>query len=387
MSLFDWLKKIAVKVDSADNPIFKISVEDQEKYIKHLREPQNDIDRSYFQYKCQMRVRGRMQTALLNLGSLPLYLYYMIIGKDNKDEAKSSPDAVFMREGRPENILPPSILNRFSSIEYNPKVSIRLSREDKRFIRAIWRKHPFSWLFLFKILIKVGRYSYVIRSYRPSSIIVAAEYSYTSSVLTRYCNEIWNVKHINVQHGEKLYTIWDSFFRFDEMYVWEKYYKNLLISLRADEKQFRVELPPSMTFTDSVETNKRVDYCYYLAAESKEELQRIHNALTAIRKRGNIVIIRPHPRYSDKDLINEVFNDIQIEDAKNTSIEESICRTKYAIALFSTVLNQAFHNGTGIVIDDISNLVYFEKLKEMKYICLQYEHNLLSQVVGAINEN
>lgn len=387
MAQLDWLKKIAVKIDSADNPIFKNSIADQEKFLDNLKESHNDIERSYNQYKCQMSLRGRFQTILLNICSLPIFLYYMIIGREHSFVADVSPDAVFMREGRPKNILPPSVLAKYNSIEYDPKVSLRLSKNDKRFIKMIIRRYPFSWLFILKILIKIGRYSYVLKSYNPSAIIVAAEYSFTSSILTMYCNEVWNVSHINVQHGEKLYTIWDSFFRFDVMYVWNEHYQHMLSRLKAEPKQFIVELPSSMLFAKVDELKKKVDYCYYLASENREQLIIIRDSLEKIRKRGKTVHIRPHPRYSDMSLINDLFDGFEIEDAKRVSIEDSIIQTWNAVAVFSTVLNQAYLNNTSIVIDDISNSSYFKKLKEMDYICLNYKYRLLSQVLGVTKED
>lgn len=98
--------------------------------------------------------------------------------------------------------------------------------------------------------------------------------------------------------------------------------------------------------------------------------------------RGFKVSIRPHPRYSDIKKIRNLCSDkIEIEDGKQFTIEESVLRTKYAVSRYSTVLNQAFHNGTGIIIDDVADSDSFKKLVELKYVMLAIEHKLLSEVL------
>lgn len=67
----------------------------------------------------------------------------------------------------------------------------------------------------------------MITKYQSKAIVVHNEYSFTSSILTAYC-ETRNVLHINVMHGEKMYYIRDSYFRYDRCYVWDAYYRDLL---------------------------------------------------------------------------------------------------------------------------------------------------------------
>lgn len=51
------------------------------------------------------------------------------------------------------------------------------------------------------------------------------------------------VKNINVQHGEKLMFIRDSFFHFDECYVWGDYYVKMFVRMKAEPNQFIVSVP------------------------------------------------------------------------------------------------------------------------------------------------
>lgn len=381
MSMNTVLRKLAVVLEKRQDALFSYDVEKQKKYIESLGQPKDEIERSYFQYKCQMQFNGKMITFMLNIISLLLLLLYLVkYGRKRKINTLSQRELVFFRDGKPGNILPNSLKEKYQTIENNPMEGILLTKSDKRFIKKIIRRYPLSWQFVLKCMIKIGRYSYAIQEYSPKAITVCAEYSFTSSVLTAYCREK-NIRHINVMHGEKLYYMRDSFFKFDECYVWDEYYAKLLTLLKADQSQFVVERPDSLMFDNSIPRTYMYDYTYYLGAESDEVLQRIAKSLKEICERGNKIAIRPHPRYSDIEIINNLFAYAVIEDTKNISIEYSLMRTKHAISLYSTVLNQALCNNIPVIIDDISNPRNYRKLSELGYVCLSKEHEVLSYVM------
>lgn len=228
------------------------------------------------------------------------------------------------------------------------------------------------------------KYSFAIKTYSPKAIICCSEYSFTSSFMTQYCASK-NVELINVMHGEKVFFMRDAFFRFNRCYVWNDYYVKLLSSLKAEKTQFIVELPPSMQFLHERKfvVKKCVDFTYYLAAESNEELIIIKNALEKIlnNKNNTSIAVRPHPRYTNIEFANDLFKQFMIEDVNAITIEESILRTKNAIAVYSTVLNQAYNNGTNIVIDDISSPFRYNKLHAVKYIFADTNAQKLSDLV------
>ena len=190
------------------------------------------------------------------------------------------------------------------------------------------------------------------------------------------------VEHINVMHGEKLYYMRDTFFRFDQCYIWDEFYKNLFELLRADKEQFIIELPSSMRFEEKEDIGKKYDYVFYLTQERGEEINTIAKNLELLKKQGKRVGVRPHPRYTDMEEAKRVFSDIDIEDTRKVEIEKSILRTKNVVSLYSTVLNQAIHNNIAIVVDDVTNREKYLRLKEMKFICLNKEHQLLSDIIN-----
>lgn len=375
------LRKVAILFERKENALFSYDIEKQKAYMKKKRMPRDEIERSYFQYKCQMKLKGTISAFCLNVFSFPLMLVYLLKGEKNVDcSKKCNVDAIFYRDGKPENILPNSLRKRYSIIEMNPVESFCLDRQDRAYIKKLVKRYPLSFHFILKCIIKIGKYSYAINKYVPDAIIVCAEYSFTSSVLTDYCRKK-NIKHIDVMHGEKLFYMRDSFFEFDECYVWDVYYKNLLLSMYAAKEQFIVETPDSLKLDKNIKNKKIYDYTYYLGAEDEKTLKKIANELKVIQDKGKYISVRPHPRYSNKRIIREMFSFANIEDEKNITIEESLLQTRNAISLYSTVLNQAICNSISIIIDDISNPKYYKKLKELKYICLAREHELLSQIL------
>lgn len=73
---------------------------------------------------------------------------------------------------------------------------------DICFLLHVFLRYPLYCYFLLKVTIKVAGYSFMITKYQSKAIVVHNEYSFTSSILTAYC-ETRNVLHINVMHGER----------------------------------------------------------------------------------------------------------------------------------------------------------------------------------------
>lgn len=377
------LIKLARVFQRKKNLLFSVDIGFQQRFIKKLGIPRDDIERGYFQYRCQMKLLGSLLTCLYNLTSIPLMLLYKKrIAQAIAPKADRGFDAVFMFEGA-DTILPRSLKENNSVRQVKDfQKKLLLTEEDLVFLNSLRKRYPFAWHFRFKCLMKAAMYRYQITAYQPEALIVSSEYSFTSSVLTAYCESV-NVKHINVMHGEKLYYMRDSFFRFHECYVWDEHYKSLFTDLQAEPTQFVIDVPPSFSPWGNMNVPKIVDYTYYLGAEQSWELVRIKNSFDFLIKSGNKVAIRPHPLYSAATNIQSVFggDDNYIIEDSTFPIEISVLRTRNAVSCYSTVLIQAINNGVVAVIDDVTDKEKYEKLKQLRYICLEKEHLLLSDVL------
>lgn len=383
MGLLRCIKKIAAKRMMSVDALFTYPVEKQVEYLDSLPNPKNDLDRSYLQYKCQIKRIPKIDFWVQNIGSIFLIgLYWFKIQKKGNAVKDFSVEAIFFQNGINDTIIPNSLKKKYDKMVYcNYDDSLLLLKEDRKFLLMIWKKHPLDFYFFLKILIKIAAYRSQIYKFQPKEIIVSAEYSFTSSILSEYLERM-GIIHTNVMHGEKLFTISDAFFRFSKCYVWDEHYIKLFKSLRVDVEQFKIEIPRALKFSKKC-VEKKYYLKYYLSDESKEDLEKIAYLLKKIKNIGYKVAVRPHPRFSNVNLIKNIFQEIELED-NSVGIEESILSSEYVCALFSTVLNQAYFNGIKIVIDDYSNLEKYNKLKEMNYLMFSKDHKLLSEFCNSL---
>ena len=312
MKLFKLLKILS----RFNKTLFDISVEDQEKYLQKLGTPKNDFDRSYKQYKCQNLFIPVWKVGALNIISLcalPLLLIYLFI-KNEKRVSRTIVDCIGAYKGF-EEIIPQELSSKYNIDSSVWMKGTYISHFDIKYIAKIAMSYPLSPYFVLKLMIRIAQYSYMIRGFNHVAIAVYHEYSFTSSILTNYCN-VYGVKHINVMHGEKLFHIVDAYFRYDECYVWDKYYKDLFISMKADESQFIIALPPSMRIDTQYYFQQKyyADFKYFLEDVTEKEMISIVESMKFAIDRGRIVKYRLHPRYTNPKVVEKIVGKSNIED-------------------------------------------------------------------------
>lgn len=384
VSVLETLRALANKLERKRNPLFSCDVEKQRCYLASLEEPHDDIERSYDQYRCQMWLKGRPASLVINLASLPLLLGFLLrrgSGKEEGDGAVGTGKrAVFVGDSSVVDRIPDELWDTYEDIVVDNKQGIGLLKKDQAYLLQVWRRYPLSWHFILKCAIKVRQYRRVLEAWNPDAIIACSEYSFTSSLLTDYLNRN-NVDHINVMHGNKLFFIRDSFFRFNTCYVWDDGFAKLFDRLRAESSQFAVSLPRGLKFE---ETSAKVtaDFTYYLGGEDIKQFDRLIDILGILSARGAKVRMRPHPLYTDGRWLEKVPPSIEVENPLEMALEQSVLSSACVMSLYSTVLIQAYLNGVPVVIDDLSDPVRFRKLKQLEFALLDAEHRLLSDVLA-----
>lgn len=358
--------------------IFEFSKIEQLNYLNSLPVPSNDIQRSYNQYLCQNHLQSRGKVFLQNLISAflvcPVLLFYFFKGLSRRKGA-TQVENVFIDQGI-HNFIPSAYKEgkEISTVSFGKSGYLKSSDLGKLF--SLYVNYWTSPLFVLKIVFKVSKYKSIIDSYNPKNIIVASEYSFSSSFLTKYCEDL-KIEHTNFMHGEKLFFIRDSFFRFTKCYVWDEHYVKLFRDLKASENQFQIIKPDLF----STERKRLKKYTYYLGNENQEELEKLATLFEVLQKD---LTIRPHPRYSDLQIIEDLFKKNQIERT-DLGIDHSINESAYVISLYSTVLFQAYINGVEIIIDDVTKNAKYESLKNLDYIMLSKKHSLLSKILTEVN--
>ena len=369
------------KLFVGDKSLFDTPVDEQKAYLQRLGNAKNDFARSYKQYKGQMYFMSARKKAFLTLASAilaPVIVIYLIIkGLSLKRGEKYQ---AISRADEHQQFIANSLLT-----EYNVnrtcwgQDAAAIHLHDVGYVVRVIFTYWHSPYLALKTVYKIAKYGSLIYKHSPSAIIVNDEFSFTSSVLTDFCSK-HQVNHIDVMHGEKLFSLRDSYFRFDKCYVWDEHYINLFRSLNAAPDQFVVELPESMKFDVERHFVKEcyADFKYYLGYYSEEEIAAIVKAMEPIIKSGKTVKFRPHPNYSDMGLLRKYVSEEQIE-LPQVNILESISSTANVVGVYSTVLTQAYFNGQNVIIDDISCRNQYESLKDLDYILIDKVKNRLSE--------
>lgn len=383
MNLFQVIRQKYINNVNLNDSKFIYGRNEQARILDSMPEPKDNIERSYNQFRCQFLIHS-MNPVFLQAGAL-LLLFYKRWATPQKTGLIEQKELVCMLDGIGKSRIPQSLTKKYGSIGYCSDVEhYVLNREDYRwFINNIRRRYPFEFFFQLKIFLRMTQYRYLIDAYRPEAIATHSEYFCGSSAMTEFCHAR-GIRHINLMHGDKVWGIRDSFFRFDECYVWHEHYKKMFLSLKAFPGQFIVELPPEFhPGKIEVEEGDKADYCYYFQIESHEEIDRILACLAVLKNRGSRVRARLHPRWSDAEYINRKAQDRNIEiEAPGIDINYSILASGHAISKFSTVLLQSYFLGIPVIIDDCSDVHKYNKIKEYDYIMLSLEHTLLSQELG-----
>lgn len=370
-----------------DRP-FKVSVAAQKKYLSAIPEPQDKVERSYAQYKCQILFWGRrfhFFASAAALFLLPIQVLNILCKKPPR--AGESVELLLLSQDMPDNIYPKELLDDFlSKRQASFFEGYFFPHEDWRFFFRLVKQYPLSPYFLYKCLVKMAIYSYQIHKNHPKAIATCGgEFTYTSSLLTAFC-ERYGIAHYNVMHGEMFYYILDAFCSFHKFYIWDEHYQELLTDLRASAAEFMIAPPASVKMDlEKVDIRglKIYDFKYCLQLQDAGHMEAIASILAQLQKKGSAICLRYHPRSPNIAAIHHIFRAFDIEDPRKVGIAQSIKSAKRVIALNSTVLYQAFMSGVPVVIDDMTDIKKYELLGEMRYIMLSKKHDLLSQYVDA----
>lgn len=346
--------------------------------INEFPEPKNDIQRSYFQYKCRKKyesIFARFFEYLFFLVLTPLL--YLVIVIQSKPIRKVKRDMVYFKISDNSGIFPEKLLGKDYKIV---PIGKGFSNDfiSKNIIKEAALISHFNPAFLFKIIFNLSNYCYIRKKYSPKKILTSYESSYTSSILTYYCNRN-GIKHINIMHGEKLISPSLAFFRFNEFYIWDEYYKNIFLKHRCKIDEFYIYNP--FKRRENISGFEQIDFCFYLPSEPKVTLIKLKDLVEDLIDKGYKVKIRPHPSQIDDNLIN-IFKENLIE--KDIDINESIIRTHNIVSRYSTVLFQAFSIGKSVIVDDVTNPKEFKALKDLQFIIFEKKHKLLSEVLKEI---
>ncbi|MCK9472027.1 MAG: hypothetical protein M0Q88_09790 [Bacilli bacterium] len=361
-------------------------------FVNSFPEPKDDFEQTYFKYLCRLKYFPFYYTLIINFFGFFALLYHIsVLFKKPKDISKKTKDGFLVIKNpfvEYDDVLPEALKLKYGNLydTITPQISdCFLDSVSRECLKESFKRYPFSFYFNFILFRELAMLSYYKSNYSVKAIVFSVyERQFTSPLMT-YCCEKDGYDFVSFQHGEYLLNFILCFRKFTTYFIWDKHYIEVFDkNLRCSMGSYQIYTPLKYQRIINKFINHRIyEYyiTYYLSNESKKRLKRIANIFTLFKNKGYKCCVRPHPRHSDMELINEYFKGFTVEDPYITNIEESIMKTKYATSLNSTVLTEAFYGGKTIVIDDYSEPERYYNLKKRKYIMLDKPHILLTDLV------
>ena len=369
----------------------------EKSYIDSFNEPTDDIDRVYFHFSCleywKKKKNNRWKDLLAYLFVaflLPLYFFNGLFTKK-----RETVRAVFIISSSRESgtydytgVFPIELEKEFPDLKklvfnrYPSLFSGVLSRDALKLWLQLVRRYPLegymNWL-CFSHIMSAER---LRKMYSPKAVVnFRMEFNWASSLITKYYEDN-GISHINFMHGDYLADIRRAFVRFTKCYVFDKHYIDVFLWSRSPKGQFVVYKPT--IHNGIIPKNEHPQYylSYYFSGE-EGNIYELVEVLVNLVKIGHVCKVRPHPRYSNKELISKAFEStgIIIEDC-TVPIEQSIADSQYVAGRKSTVLTQAYYAGKTIVIDDISMPETYDNMRESMDIMYYREHIRLSKFMN-----
>ncbi len=366
---------------------------EQKAYLQQLGEPKDQYERAYFKYKCHSYYHYSLFVKIFyncaGLIMLPIFVVSTILRSKKCDLSPFTPQGAILIVSPSmgyDDILPDEIAQKYPDIIKCKPLTIQDRRMDKdafrifiRCFKRYWR-HPY---FCLEALIRISGNCEMMYKYHPQAIVgYGWERDFIAPVLLEYCKSK-GVDRITFMHGIFVYSIDKAFLTFTKYYVWEPFYVDMFTQLKAIPESLEIYKPKKYAPIVVPRSNDK-DYeyflTYYFTAESKERLERIKKCLDLLTQNGKVCKLRPHPRFTDVQLLIKMFPSYLIED-DSWSLADSMECSKFIAAYNSTVLAEAYYSNKEILLDDYVDPSKFQNMIERNYIMLSRPHRRMTDVI------
>lgn len=374
-----------------------MSLEEQKAYLAAFPDPKDDYERSFFKYKCffEYCYHDRAWVKLLyNVGAcLILPFVRLKLTHISPKASERTVDALYENVPRLPNddILPDIVKEQHKItadiIEINYE-GIFLDPCAKDICLELKKRYFFSFYFRLIVMIKLAQFSQYLQTYHPKAILFySCERDFSGPLLTLLC-ERKGSRYEAYMHGDYIFTLCFAFQRYSTYYTWDELYNEMFQQLRCDFPMV-VYVPGKLKGIAKKKDDRTCRYfaTYYFSDESKQSASIIHEAFKTMHRHGLRCKIRPHPRFSDIDMLRRLFSDFEIEDTRAYPLADSIQDSFFVIGLNTTVLSQAFFSNKTVVIDDISDPRRYQQLESRGFIMLRRPHRTLSEVMQSLEKD
>lgn len=370
----------------------RMSIKKQKEYLSFFDDPKDEYERSYYKYKCFCKscYYGRNYLLVLyNIGALCIYpfIYWKLIKRGKgKRKVNSRVDAVIENVPRLPNydVIPLEIKEKYKEIYEITEINYQnayLSSVSLEACKELRKRYFLSFYFRLITTFKLAQFNQYIQDYNPNAIVFYSCEREFSGPLQTYICEKEGVSYESFMHGDYLYDICFAFQRYTKYFTWDETYNAMFDDLRCEFKK-KVYRPKKLQgIAENIDPHECRYYAtYYFSSETREYAQNVRSVFNEFINQGLRCKVRPHPRFSDMNMLEEVFDGIEIENFTKWSLAESVTSSLYIVGLNTTVLSQAYFSGKKVVIDDISSIKEYNTLVEKNFIMLKRTHILFSEL-------
>ncbi len=361
----------------------------QIEYLEKFSDPKDDFERSYFKYKCFCRYcyyKRKWILFIYNFGAMFLLpvVYAKLKNRRKENSLIEKVDAVIenIPRLRNEDVIPVELLEKYHKIKEIENIDyseLFLSEDAEHIYKEVKKRYFFHFYYRMIIMQKLGQFTKYLECYHPKAVVFySCEREFSGPLQALLC-EKYGAEYISFMHGDYLSTLSLAFQRYSVYYIWDESYKIMFEKLKCVSPMI-VYRPSKLKGIATLIDEKDCTYfaTYYFSDETKAEAAIINKVFRKFESQGLRTKVRPHPRFSDMEMIRATFKDVEIENPQKCNLADSISQSLYIIGLNTTVLSEAFFSGKKVVVDDLSNKEKYELLEERGYITMKRPHLLLS---------
>ncbi len=219
--------------------------------------------------------------------------------------------------------------------------------------------------FLSNILRWLSYYGYVVNHFHPHVVGNFFEGVVSSSLMTAYLHG-WNIRHVNLMHGELFFSADGAFCEFDEFHVWGQHFNDICLQRRDIARQFVIDGSPDHRYLFYhvrplfQPRPKRLlimhNVQFVIGSPTHASLQRVLQALDSSWE----VQVRPHPQNrqtwsgfvealnTDPNLV-KLGIQVKEETPEQISLEQALKTSRVVVGSASMALIEAWIAGCKVV--------------------------------------
>ena len=399
--LYNFIRKIYKSINAkavSNNGVEKerMPLEQQRAFLASFAEPKDDFERSYYKYQCFFEYcyyDRKWQKVIYNIGAMIVLPFVRWKFKKKQVTPYGKPaDAVIENVPRLPNadVIPEELKAKYTNVYDLTEINYGecyLDETADNICKEL--KHRYFWHFYFRliVMIKMALFNSYIERYSPKAIVFYSIEREFSGPLQTYLCEQKGVRYEAFMHGDYLYSVCFAFMRFSAYYTWDEAYNRMFEELRCQFPMTTYVPEKLKGIAEKLDEHDcKYFMTYYFSDETRKCAEVVRDIFDEFRKAGLRCKLRPHPRFSDMEMLGDVFRDYEIEKPREYSLASSITETLYTVGLNTTVLSQAYFSGKTVVIDDMTMPAQYQELADKGYIMMNRPHLCLSEVLGQIRD-